>query len=429
MPPHLVRVKLTRATQDNRFRGPTATGKLMTQNNRRGFIRRCLGAGFGCSVARGHTALAEALEEPKRLQVVTLEGSPLECGLTHGKTLKAAIHALLKVWKADLAERYRMDADAFIKKFLERTNYLPALKNWTPKLIEEIGGIAKGADVDFDTMLVFQLIDEYWVHGSSIAHEHCSSLGISRRGDQPSVVAQNMDLEGFRDGFQTVLHIKQAGSVLEQLVLTHAGLIGLNGMNNRSLGICCNTLNQLVPCADGLPVACVVRGVLQQQTEEAALKFLRTVKHASGQNYVLGCPAKVYDLECSAGKVKSFAPNTWPEGVWHTNHPLCNDDYTPKHRELIEKRASENAPDNSAARLQSLRRHLTQDAQTGRLELIRSALAATDSAQHPVCVPYRNKKDSFTFASTIMILSDKPEFHVSPGPANVYPYQTHSFGR
>ena len=401
----------------------------MTQNNRRGFIRRFLGAGFACCVGGGHTALAEALKEPTRLRVVTLEGSPSECGLTHGKSLKTAIHALLKVWKADLAERYRMDADAFIKKFLERTNYLPALKKWTPELIEEIGGIALGADVDFDTMLVFQLIDEYWVHGSSIAQEHCSSLGIRRRGDQPSVVAQNMDLEGFRDAFQTVLHIKQAGSGVEQLVLTHAGLIGLNGMNSRSLGICCNTLNQLVPCADGLLVACVVRGVLQQQNEEAALKFLRTVKHASGQNYVLGGPAKVYDLECSAGKVESFAPNTWPEGVWHTNHPLSNDDFTPKYRELLEKRATENAPDNSAVRLQSLQRHLAQDAQTGRLELIRSTLAATDSVENPVCVPYKNKKDSFTFASTIMVLSGTLEFHVAPGPANIYPYQAHFFGK
>ena len=115
----------------------------MTQNNRRGFIRRFLGAGFACCVGSGRTALAEALKEPTRLRVVTLEGSPSECGLTHGKSLKTAIHALLKVWKADLAERYRMDADAFIKKFLERTNYLPALKKWTPELIEEIAGIAR----------------------------------------------------------------------------------------------------------------------------------------------------------------------------------------------------------------------------------------------------------------------------------------------
>ena len=39
-----------------------------------------------------------------------------------------------------------------------------------------------------------------------------------------------MDLEGFRDGFQTLLHIKSPHSKRQSLVLSQAGLIGLNGM-------------------------------------------------------------------------------------------------------------------------------------------------------------------------------------------------------
>ena len=262
-----------------------------------------------------------------------------------------------------------MSADAFIKKFLQRTDYLPAMKKWTPDLIEEIRGIARGADLDFDTLLVFQLIDEYWIYGPAVGAEHCSALGIGRKGDQPSCVAQTMDLEGFRDGFQTVLHIKPAGSKRESLILTHPGLIGLNGMNNGSIGVCCNTLSQLLPSSTGLPVACVVRVALEQQTEKAALQFLHRVKHASGQNYVLGGPAGVHAVECSAGKVVPFAPKTWPDGVWHTNHPLVNDDYAPKYRELLkDKKGTEKQRENSAARLQSLQRHLAKDAKGPVLE-------------------------------------------------------------
>src|SRR5262249_18402406 len=151
---------------------------------------------------------------------------------------------------------------AFIKKFVKQTDYLPTLKKWTPELLDEIQGIAEGAAVDFETMLVFQLIDEYWVNGPGVAGEHCTALGVSRRGDRPTIIAQNMDLEGFRDGFQAILRIKDAKAKRETLLLTHAGLIGLNGLNNRGIGICCNTLTQLANCRDGLPVACVVRGVL-----------------------------------------------------------------------------------------------------------------------------------------------------------------------
>src|SRR5262249_24222792 len=155
--------------------------------------------------------------------------------------------------------------------------------------------------------------------------------------------------------FQTVLHIKYPDAKREALVLSHAGLIGLNGVNNRSIGVCCNTLTQLANGRDGLPVACVVRGLLQQDTEEAAVNFLRQVKHASGQNYIVGGPSKVYAYECSAGKATRFTPATGPDVLWHTNHPLANDDYTPAYRAIREKKKdADKAEANSAARLQSL---------------------------------------------------------------------------
>jgi hypothetical protein len=315
----------------------------------------------------------------------------------------------------------------FIPKFLRYTDYLPAMKKSTPDLIDEIRGIAQGAGIDFDTMLVFQLIDEYWVNGPGAAGEHCSSMGFSRQGNQPATIAQNMDLEGFRNGFQIVLHIKQEGK-REAFVLSHAGLIGLNGVNNRSIGICCNTLTQLANCKDGLPVACVVRGVLDQPTEQAAIEFVRKVKHASGQNYILGGPDKVYCFECSAGKVAPFAPAG--NRVWHTNHPLANDDYTPKYRESLQKqKGTTPAPTNSEVRLQSVEKRLRADNKAGALASIQTILTAKDSAEHPVCRPLKNTKENFTFASTIMVLAEKPELHITAGPPEGQEYQRLTFER
>src|SRR5205085_8791957 len=116
--------------------------------------------------------------------------------------------------------------------------------------------------------------------------------------------------------------------------LTQAGCIGVNGMNNRAIGICCNAVWQLTGSRDGLPVACIVRGVLRQRSEDEAAAFLRQAKHASGQNYLLGGPARAYSFECSAGKVSQFKPADRDDVVWHTNHPLANDDYIESYRAL-----------------------------------------------------------------------------------------------
>jgi hypothetical protein len=400
----------------------------MSQIHRRSFLRQTAGAGIGLWVA-GQSGGRAAEPNAAPFPTVTLEGSPEERGLVHGKTLKEPIHQLVKLWKADLAERYKMDADAFIKKFLKQTEYPAAIKKWTPDLLDEVAGIAKGAGLDFDTMLVFQLIDEYWVHGPGVAGEHCSALGFARRGERPGYIAQNMDLEGFRSGFQAVLHIKQPKAKAEAFVLTHAGLIGLNGLNHRAIGICCNTLGQLAYCGDGLPVACVVRGVLERESEEAALAFLRAVKHASGQNYIIGGPDNVYDFECSAGKVSCFTPNGGAGVVWHTNHPLVNDDYNAGHRQALAKKETEKKEANTRARLQALEKRWGKDAPAPGLELIKTTLASKDSPEFPVCRPFKNKKENCTFAATIMVLAAKPELHVAPGPPDVQPYRTLTFAR
>jgi hypothetical protein len=396
----------------------------MTRINRRSFLQQTAGAGIGLWMAsHGHAAAPNAAP----LRTVTLEGTALERGLVHGKTLREPIHQLIKLWKADLAERYKMEADAFIKALLKRTEFPAAIKKWTPDLLDEVSGIAQGAGIDFDTMLVFQLIDEYWVHGPGVAGEHCSALGIAKSGDRPSYVAQTMDLEGFRSGFQAVLHIKQPKSKREALVVTHAGLIGLNGLNNHSIGICCNTLGQLAYCSDGLPVACVVRGVLERDSEKEAVDFLQAVKHASGQNYVIGGPEKVYDFECSAGKVTRFTPAGGPSVVWHTNHPLVNDDYNAGHRQALEKKETEKKEANTRTRLQSLEKRLGKEAPVPGLDLIKATLASKDSAEFPVCRPYKDKKENCTFAATIMVLAAKRELHVTAGPPDVQPYGTLAF--
>src|SRR5262249_16063151 len=227
----------------------------------------------------------------------------------------------------NLRETYKMDPDAFIKKFYAKTDYVSAMKKWTPDLLDEVKGLADGVGVDQETMLVFQFVDEYWVNGEDVAAEKCSALGVARRGKHPAIVAQNLDIEGFDDGSQVVLHVKHPDSDLESFVFTSAGMIGSNGMNNHAIGICANTLSQLRHGRDGLPVACIIRGVLAQRTFEAAVDFLQQIKHASGQNYLIGGPDKVASFECSYGKVSRYGPGEGRDVVWHTNHPLANDDY------------------------------------------------------------------------------------------------------
>src|SRR5262245_57332293 len=103
-----------------------------------------------------------------KLEVLVLQGSPFQRGLTQGRTLQRQIRQLVQLWKADLAQRYKTEADTFIKRFVRETDFSPALKKWAPDLLEEIRGLAAGSGVEGDTMFAFQFIDETWVFGDAL---------------------------------------------------------------------------------------------------------------------------------------------------------------------------------------------------------------------------------------------------------------------
>src|SRR5262245_9106836 len=231
------------------------------------------------------------------LRTVRLEGSHYNRGLIHGRTLQKEIQEVVRLWKNDLERAYKTKPAEFIAQFLRKTDFIPAIKKWTPGLLDEVRGIADGSGVDFDTIFTLQLIDEQWANGGEVVAERCTSIGANRKGSNPTFVAQNMDIDRFYHGYQTLLRIKHEGSGLESFVFTCPGVIALNGLNSRAVAIACNTLIQLAHNRDGLPVAFIVRAVLEQRTFDDAVRFIHEVKHASGQNYIIGGPEKAGSFE------------------------------------------------------------------------------------------------------------------------------------
>ena len=363
---------------------------------------------------------------PAEIQPLTLEGTAYQRGLIHGETLRSQIQELIGIWKADLSAVFGTDADEHIQTFLQRTGFLPAIKEWTPDLLDEIRGMADGSGLSFELLLAFQFLDELWAYNDTLAGGQCTSIGLRAGGGEPACVAQTIDVETFRHGFQTVLHLIYPDSDLEAFFVTSAGLIGFNGMNNRGVGLCCNFL-PLTSRQEGLPVACMVRGVLARNSAQEARDFLWRVPHASGQNYLVGGPDALFDLECSANQVVAYQPRGWEDAVWHANIPLANDDLLPWLREAVEGSDVHPFLRNNRARFRSVERRLGQAPEGGRLALLKETLASRDSDQDPVCSIGDEREffagiGTYSFASTVMKLSGQPDLHVSFSPADASSY-------
>lgn len=95
--------------------------------------------------------------------------------------------------------------DSLKQRFLTKSRYQPAIQTWTPGLLKEVQGVADGAGIDFNTMYLFQIIEDLDNYIGYTRHQ-CTALGVHQTDTQPTLLAQNMDPPNFLHGFPTIFH-------------------------------------------------------------------------------------------------------------------------------------------------------------------------------------------------------------------------------
>ena len=363
--------------------------------------------------------------------ILLVDDSAYNIGYAHGTILRGPIHAVIAAWKNLLANETGMEPQLAIERFIQRTEYLSAIQRWTPDLLEELHGLADGAQMDFNTIFTFQLIDEWGNNTSVVQKDHCSVIGFQPVAEQPVCIGYNIDPETYLDNYQMILHIRKSN--MQMLLVTCPGMIGFGGMNSHGITVCSNTLFNLNHSEQGLPVACVVRGILEQASTTEAIQFVQYIKHASGQNYLIGGREVVVDFECSANQVVEFLPESQLDIIWHTNHALINDDYTFGYVAGLRKGKVSPGQKNSIGRYKAIRKHITRLDKSAPIDWLKQTLASKDSRESPICgsrqsTGFYAQAKLFTFASMIAVLGEKPELHVSFGPPDEEEYWRYIFG-
>ena len=360
------------------------------------------------------------------LSVIELSGSPGDRGRRYGEIAKPLIARMVKAWRADLgnfshngiAANAAIDSDVYLSEFLAQTDYLSAIEKWTPDLLEEVKGIAEGSAQKFEHILGLQLVDEEWVFGLRRSLNKpttkCTAFGVPDQANGISYAGQNMDVPSWVEGNQVLLRIMATKTSPEALIFSIAGSVGLKGLNASGVGITCNTLAQLNYAVDGLPVLFIVRSILEKRTIDEAEVFLRSIKHASGQNYILSARGDMRCFECCGTSVVRYTPEKIQGRVFHSNHPLVNQDvcnFLPP----IKRRSN-----NSVARFTSISERLGDISQLLTLDDIKAALAAHDDIDNPVSrvISPGNTTNSigYTASSSIYELGAIPRLHLAAGP-------------
>ncbi len=345
-------------------------------------------------------------ENQKPLRVIELKGTDYNRGLIHGKTLKKEITQIIRQWSNITEAKHKLKMEVIKNDFLNKVNYIEAIKKWTPELIDEIKGIADGSGINYELIFLLQISEELDNYIPSPEMFKCTAIGVNKTGNCPTYIAQNMEPPRYLQGFPTLLHIKQYDSDLESYVFTFPGFIGLNGLNSKAVGVTANGLPEYYYKVKGLPVSFVVRGILEKTTFKDAINFIYNIDHAKAQNYIIGGKEKAICFECDAEKIYKYNSFENPNLTYHTNNYLAGD-----------------YPSEYCSRLTTLREELKKRNFKAGFHDIKAILSSDKyNAGRPIS--YYN-----TYGCTIMILSDNPELHITSGRPNKNKFFIYKFDK
>lgn len=199
---------------------------------------------------------------------ISISGTAYERGIQHGEQLKQSIGKTIEFYRS-IFEISEMD-------ILQHAAYFQQLiRAFNAEYIDEINGIAEGADIDPLWIVALNARTEILSHKNAYTSNECTAVYFPK----PSILGQNWDWGCALEPLTVLMKItKPDGHMIR--MMTEPGIIGKIGMNSCGLGVCLNILT-FGKILDGLPVHIILRAILDCQSLDEARLLLKN--HASGK--------------------------------------------------------------------------------------------------------------------------------------------------
>ncbi len=342
-------------------------------------------------------------ENSFRYPLIDAAGSPRELGRQHGEQARTKIAGFVG-W---MCETFKLTQPQLERK--ART-FLPLLDRHCPHLMEEVNGLAEGAEIKPDSALACQLRGELVGRSAEACTTFVLGPGVTANGE--TLIGQTSDMADEMRDFSYVLHLQPEGRP-EVIMWTFGGMFGYHGLNEHGVAHFANSLGGGPYWRPGLSHYPLKRLILEQQNLASVRALMGSYPVCSSGNYVL-CDGSgsILDIELTADGPTEIGDGG--EGfIAHSNHFLCAPHACPEnHRATL--------PD-SFARLDRIRSLIRKDAGRLNVSFMKSILADHDG--HPVSIcrhPHDGQGDgmlpnSGRTVAAIIAEPNQGRFHIASG--------------
>ncbi|MEJ3748336.1 C45 family peptidase [Actinomycetes bacterium KLBMP 9797] len=255
------------------------------------------------------------------LPLITVSGTPAECGAAYGVAAAQLIGANVALYLRRFQDQAGLDAAAVRAA---GAGYREATRAHHPRIAEMLDGVAEGAGARPEELYALNARTEL-IYGTR-RDGGCTAAGVldTHTANGHTLLGQNWDWHPDQREAMVVLQTRdERGHAV--ITLAEAGMLAKTGLNSAGLGLCLNLLG----CerdgtrAGGVPYHVLLRAVLETDYLGAALKVAcRTPRNAS-VNLLLGQAheadgGEIIDVELVPGDAGWLHP---VDGVLtHANH-------------------------------------------------------------------------------------------------------------
>lgn len=263
----------------------------------------------------------------KTCRLIEIAGTPFERGRSYGEQARPEIHAGIGHYAAQVREK-NLD-DATLRRVIDA--YLPKIEAFDTSYVEEMRGIATGADVPFHHVVMLNARTEVLKLASSPALREALLDGIEPDGCTALVVApetttagrlihaHNWDWKMESADASIVVRIRNDDKP-DILMFAEAGALGRFGFNSVGIAVTANYLECERDYREiGVPLALLRRKALEQTEFALALHSAYTSRKSGSNNMVLSHrDGLIFNFECAPDETFLIEPK---DGVLvHANH-------------------------------------------------------------------------------------------------------------
>ena len=254
----------------------------------------------------------------RTFQYVKIEpGSPHEMGIQYGRQARGKILAGLEDYRQLFAETCDMPWSEILAY---AATFIPLVEEALPEIMQEVRGIAAGAEVGIHDLMVLNC--RYEITKFPRPSE-CTSFALLPEAakDGKTFVGQDWDYRaGILDNVVVVHFLQPDGTRI--LGLAEAGQVIRNGFNSHGIGLCANNLQSIHDRrGTGIPVTFLRRKVLSSRTFDEARRLVENEndrRDVSCNMMLASAEGRALDLETYPGGTDFIRP---VDGILtHANH-------------------------------------------------------------------------------------------------------------